>query len=360
MPLTRRTFLASLAAAGDPLEQVDVFTGGKDGYHTYRIPSLLVTKRGTLLAFIEGRKDDSRDHGDIDLLVKRSSDGGRTWSAQQIIHEEGGAAKVTIGNPCPVVDEGNGTIWLPFCRDNDDVFITSSSDDGVNWSKPKLITSAVKKPGWGWYATGPGVGIQLRHGRHKGRLVIPCDHGAEHEGKLARFSHVFFSDDRGSTWQLGGNSAPHTNESQVVERSDGSLLLNMRNHLGRDGGQPDLAGRRAIATSRDGGVTWSERQFDAALIEPVCQASLIRYHRKTLLFSNPASTKSRARMTVRLSRDEGKTWAMSKLLNEGMSAYSCLARLPDGSVGCLYERGRERYQELVTFARFPLSWLNRT
>lgn len=359
MPLTRRTFLASFAAAGgDGLTQTDVYVAGRDRYHTYRIPSLLATKKGTLLAFIEGRKDNARDHGDIDLLVKRSTDGGRTWYAQQTVYEEGGTAKVTIGNPCPVVDDRDGRIWLPFCRDNVDVFVTSSADDGLTWDKPRLITGEVKRPDWGWYATGPGIGIQLQRGRYKGRLVIPCDHGGEHEGKPARFSHVIYSDDRGRTWRIGGSAAPHTNECQVIERADGSLLLNMRNHLGREAGRQELSGFRAIATSKDGGATWSGREFDRTLIEPVCQASLFRYSREAVLFSNPASSTERIRMTVRLSRDEGKTWPVSKLIHEGPSGYSSLARLKDGSVGCLYERGhKDNYREMVTFARFPLSWL---
>lgn len=360
--LTRRAFLGSsvlgAAAAAGVVAEVTVYRAGEGGYHTYRIPSLLATRRGTLLAFIEGRRDDARDHGDIDLLVKRSTDGGRTWSAQQVVHEEGGTAKVTIGNPCPVVDERSGTIWLPFCRDNHDVMMTSSVNDGVTWAKPRVITEALKKPDWTWYATGPGIGIQLRAGKHRGRLVIPCDHGAQVDGKLARFSHVFYSDDRGRSWQFGGSAAAHTNECQVIERRDGSLLLNMRNHMGRDGGRKDLGGQRAIATSVDGGATWSERVYDPALIEPVCQGSLFRYDaRGTVLFSNPASAAARARMTVRLSRDEGRTWVASRLLYEGPAAYSSLARLADGSVGCLYERGREQYRETVTFARFPLAWL---
>ena len=126
----------------------DLFVSGEDGYHTYRIPALIVTKQGSLLAFCEGRKNNRRDHGDIDLLVKRSTDGGQTWSGQQVVYEEGGSEEITIGNPCPVVDQKTGTIWLPFCRDNKNVLMTHSIDDGISWAPPIDITTDVKKPEW--------------------------------------------------------------------------------------------------------------------------------------------------------------------------------------------------------------------
>ena len=207
------------------LSQADLFVSGEDGYHTYRIPALTVTRQGSLLAFCEGRKNNRRDHGDIDLLVKRSTDGGRTWSGQQIVYEEGGTEEITIGNPCPVVDRETGTIWLPFCRDNKDVLVTKSIDDGVSWSDPVDITADVKNPEWSWVATGPGVGIQLDHGPHKGRLLIPSDHGegsGEEGDERVQYSHVFYSDDHGETWQLGGTVAPHTDECQVIQTDDGT------------------------------------------------------------------------------------------------------------------------------------------
>ncbi len=354
------TLALNLAASASELAllQTDVFVSGKEGYHTFRIPSLLATRQGTLLAFCEGRKTSRSDHGDVDLVFKRSTDGGATWSPLAIVHEEGGTAKITIGNPCPVVDHATGTIWLPFCRDNVDVFVTHSIDDGHTWAQPTQITTAVKKPGWTWYATGPGVGIQLKAGAHAGRLIIPCDHGETIDGKAVKLSHVFYSDDHGKTWTLGGTVAPHTNECQAAELRDGSLLLNMRNHWAKEGGRADRANQRAIATSTDGGSTWSEPRFDTTLVEPVCQGSLIGHPRLPgkLLFSNPAST-SREKMTVRLSNDDGKTWPAARLLHSGPSAYSCLALLPDGNVACMYERGQRNSYETITLARFTLEWL---
>jgi sialidase-1 len=345
---------ASLAAGEPPL--VDVFASGNDGYHTFRIPSLVATPGGTLLALCEGRKSSRSDHGDIDLVLRRSGDGGKTWGPVELVYEEGGSKSITIGNPCPVVDETTGTIWLPFCRDNDDVFVASSSDDGRTWSAPRKITDQVKKPAWGWYATGPGVGIQLRRGPHVGRLVIPCDHRESIDGRAVMFSHVFHSDDHGRNWQLGGSVERHTDECQVVELPGGELLINMRNYWGRDGKRPDRAAMRATARSRDGGLTWSPLEFDAALVEPVCQASLIALadprnaDAPTLVFSNPASKEARRNMTVRASFDQGRTWPIARSIDPGSAAYSCLARLPDGRIGVLYERDNYARITLATIS----------
>jgi sialidase-1 len=361
MRISRRTFLLSapLLAASGPAEG-DVYRAGRDGYFSYRIPALLVTRRGTLLAFCEGRKNSGHDSGDIDLLLKRSSDGGRTWSPQQIVADRGAD---TIGNPCGVQDAKTGTIWMALTSNPGNltekqivakapggtrtVWMTHSVDDGATWDVPIEITAQVKEPDWTWYATGPGTGIQLRGGR----LVIPCDH-IRSDGTMV--SHVIYSDDHGHTWKLGGSAGEKTNECQVVELSDGSLLLNMRSYAGRR--------RRAVARSRDGGLTWQETQLDEALLEPVCQASLVRWPKRThgryrLLFSNPASLK-RERMTVRLSEDEGATWSASRLLYSGPSAYSSLAVLRDGDIGCLYERGAVKPNDSITFARFGLAWLH--
>lgn len=350
----------------------DVYVSGEDGYHTYRIPSLLVTKKGTLLAFCEGRKGGRGDSGNIDLLVKRSEDGGATWSRQQVVWDDGAN---TCGNPCPVVDERTGTIWLTMTwnhgqdtehqimqnagQDTRRVFVAHSDDDGGTWAQPREITETTKRPEWRWYATGPGVGIQLKHGPWQGRLLIPCDHSVvTPENPTGYNSHVIFSDDHGKTWQLGGVIRPAVNECQVVELTDGTLLMNMRNY-------DRTKNTRAIATSRDGGMTWSEVRHDPVLVEPICQASLVRYDlwpeggQDSLLFSNPAHGRTGVRrdMTVRLSRDGGKTWPIERLLWPGPTAYSCLAVRHDGTVACLFEGGRENPYERIVFARFGPPWL---
>lgn len=354
------------ALSGDSsVERVDVFVSGQEGYHTFRIPAVIATPKQTLLAFCEGRKTSSSDHGDLDLVLKRSSDGGRTWGPLELVYEEGGDAEITIGNPCPVVDASTGTIWLPLCRNNDQVLLTHSSNDGRTWTKPIDITSSVKKANWGWYATGPGVGIQLATGSHRGRLVIPCDHRGPVNGRQFTISHVFYSDDHGQSWQLGDSVGLHTNECQVVELNDGRLMINMRNYWGRHGKDATKAGMRAVSYSDDAGQTWSELEFHDTLVEPVCQASFLKYSAKPtenprLLFSNPASKKKRHQLTVRLSDDEGRSWPVSRVLHAGPAAYSCLVVLPKGSIGCLYEGGSMHPYEKLVFARFPVDWLNGT
>jgi len=362
LPVLLLTLNAILAGADSALFQTSVFRSGTEGYHTFRIPALMVTPRGTLLAFCEGRKTDRGDHGDIDLVLKRSADGGKAWGPIEVVYEEGGTKKITIGNPCPVIDRTSGRIWLPFCRDNDDVLVTYSQDDGKTWARPREITQDVKQPQWGWYATGPGVGVQLERGTHKGRLVIPCDHRDKEGSKPPMVSHVFYSDDHGETWKLGGSVAPHTDECQVVELQDGRLLINMRNYWGRHGGKPERGGKRAVAWSDDGGLSWSSLRFEKALPEPACEASFLRYtagpsSKNRLIFSNPASSKERVRVTVRLSYDEGESWPVSRLLHDGPSAYSCLAVLPDQRIACLYEAGDASAYESIRFARFTLDWL---
>ncbi|CAN5800734.1 sialidase family protein [soil metagenome] len=349
------------ASTAEESEKIDVFVNGTEGYHTFRIPAVIATKEGTLLAFCEGRKNSRADHGDIDLVLRRSEDGGRSWGPLEPVYEEGGDEEITIGNPCPVVDQFNGRIWMPFTRDNDDVFVIYSDDDGHTWAEPRKITDEVKRPVWTWYATGPGIGVQLQRGPHAGRLVIPCDHREPFEQATAKFSHVFFSDDHGQTWKLGESVSPHTDECQVVELTDGRLQINMRNYWERDGKRPEKGRMRAIATSADGGESWSELQFDSTLIEPVCQASLIRSESGTegqrgerLLFSNPASRTDRHLLTVRFSPDGGQTWPRSKVLHEGPAAYSSLIEQPDGSIGCLYEAGENHAYERIVFERFSL------
>ena len=351
------------AAQPDAPRLRDVFVAGEGGYHTFRIPSVIVTPQGTLLAFAEGRHGSAADSGDIDLVLKRSGDGGLSWSPLRVLVDNG---PNSASNPCPVVDRRTGTIWflstrnLATDRESDIIAGTStaaptvwtmnSGDDGLTWSTPVEITASVKTAGWTWYATGPGVGIQTR----SGRLVIPANH-AEYPGGTHR-SHLFFSDDGGKTWSLGASADPGTNESQVVELADGRLMLNMRNH------PPKSANFRMVATSTDAGRTLSSARADEALIEPPAQASILRYStaaaqdRNRLLFSNAASSR-RERLTVRVSYDEGTTWPVARALYDGPSAYSTLTVLPDRSIGVLFERGDKSPYEKITFARFTLAWL---
>ena len=354
-PPRRLPFAVLLAGActlqAASLPQVDVYRAGERGYHTYRIPALIATRKGTLLAFCEGRRNSAADSGNIDLLLRRSFDGGRTWGPVQTVVDAG---TDTAGNPTPVMERKTGNIFLLLTRNPGNVterqtgefdrtvWITRSTDDGATWAPPKDITPGVKQKGWTWYATGPGNGIQLK----SGRLVVPCDHNT---GPTERFSHIIYSDDRGETWKIGGIAEPMTNESAVVELPGGELVLNMRSYHGKN--------RRAVERSRDGGLTWGPLELDEALVEPVCQASMIALG-KLVLFSNPAAT-TRTRMTVRMSADGAHTWKAPRLLWEGPAAYSSLAELKNGRIGILYELGTAQPYERITFTGFDKGWLGK-
>lgn len=369
MLLPMLTMLGTLAAPGEVVPEAQpLFVSGQGRYHTYRIPALEVTDEGTVLAFCEGRRGSAGDTGDIDLLLTRSTDGGRTWSEPRVIWDDAGN---TCGNPCVVADREAGVVWLlstwnlgedhehaiiaGTSADTRRVFSLRSDDDGLTWSAPREITSDVKRDDWTWYATGPGSGIQLQRGPFRGRLVIPCDH--IEAGSNRYYSHVIYSDDHGATWQLGGSSPEHqANECEVVELAGGRLLLNMRNY--------DAATRRRQrALSGDGGLSWRDQRFDVALPEPICQASIERVRwpdgdrAGVIAFCNPASESSRAAMTLRLSFDEGDTWPASALLHAGPSAYSDLAMLADGRVACLYEAGSASPYESIVFQSPPLGSL---
>ncbi len=351
--------LAESASTGSLAQQV-LFAAGSGGYHTVRIPALAVTRAGTLLAFCEGRRDGLRDAGQIDILLRRSRDGGETWSDPQVVARRDG---MTCGNPAPVVDASSGIVWLPFCQNLADggedlicagvaprtVWLTRSDDEGATWVEPVEITSSVKRPEWTWYATGPCHGIQLA----SGRLLVSCDHVvgvALDRGADPQHSHVILSDDGGATWRIGGIVPEGTNESAAVELADGSVYINCRN--ARDAGTA-----RAVARSTDGGETFGELTRDEALVEPVCQASLERLDGgRAVLFANPASRK-RENLTVRLSGDGCRTWPSHRVLSAGPAAYSDLAVLPDGTICCLYERGDASPYEEIALARFDRTWL---
>lgn len=349
------------------LGKVDVFKSGEGGYDTYRIPVIIRTPEGDLLAICEGRRDNASDRGAINLLVKRSSDNGHTWGPAQVIWQDG---EHTCGNPCAVVDQKTNEIILLSTHNHGEdtevdliskrgkstrtVWVIRSSDDGRTWSNPEEITKNVKDSAWGWYATGPGVGIQIQDGPHAGRLVIPCVHsyddpnGKVRGGHYEYGSHAIHSDDHGKTWKLGGTIRPKVNECQVVELFDGkgTLLMNMRSYFERN--------RRTHAISHDGGLTWSSPRDVPELIEPVCQASIIRFGKNQLLFSNPAAI-GRVNMTIKASPDNGKTWSNGLPIHRTVSGYSSLIDMGNGQAGCLYECGDEIiYHERITFAWFNL------
>lgn len=342
-----------------------IFVSGTNGYNTYRIPALLSTEKGTILAFCEGRKNSKSDAGDIDVILRRSNDNGKTWLSQQIIWDD---SNNTCGNPSPIYDRVTGQIHLLITWNNGNdkekeiinetsidtrrIYITSSSNDGLSWTEPKEITNDVKESNWTWYATGPGAGIQIERGKYKNRLISPCDHIEAKTKKY--FSHIIYSDDHGKSWNLGGSSPKdQVNECQVVEISGNRLLLNMRNY---DRNKK----MRQIAQSKNGGETWHSQKFDEELIEPICQASLLHGSwndsglREFLAFSNPSDSVNRINMSIKFSFDEGNSWPVSRIIHKGASAYSDLNMISDNIIACLFESGKDNPYEEITFVSFPI------
>lgn len=370
---------STLANSAEPeLSKRDVFPPGLNGIARYRIPGIVVTSKGTVLAYAEARKNDSADWGEIEIHLRRSKDGGKTWEpAKHIAHSgdrfegnprkrEGGQREQTVNNPVAIVDHETGAIEFLYCINYARCFSMRSTDDGVTWSEPIDITAAFEpfrsKYDWKVIATGPGHGIQIR----SGRLVVPIwlAYGGMGDHKPSA-SGTVFSDDHGKTWQAGDIAVPDNgafgdpNETMVTELSDGRVMLVTRS--------VSEANRKLITTSLDGATNWTTPVFHAQLWEPICMASIAAYPSQpcTLIFSNPhslgldksgkeipAGRGKRQNLSIKLSRDDGKTWPISKTLDAGPSAYSDLAILPDGAILCLYEANNS-----IACARFNLDWI---
>jgi len=352
---------ATAALAGQqPLHHVDVFVSGKDGYAAYRIPAVEASPRGAILAFAEARKHNLADPGEkgqeIDLVLKRSTDGGATWSPMRIIEHSG--ELWSSGNPATVVDRSNGRVWVFYIRcrpgrgteaarpGTDDVANLArwSDDDGLTWSEPidqTRIARDMTDGKWGISVPGPGGAIQDR----RGRLIVPMWRYAP----WGNFAMV--SEDHGRTWQRG-SLVPFPeggDEDQLVELSDGRLLLDMRQQKGP---------HRWMATSTDGGRTWS-KPASGRKTTPVCCA-IERYTLKSagddrdrIVWTGPLGP-GRKTLVVRMSYDEGRTFANERLISEGPAAYSDMTLLKDKSVGVLWERADYRF---ITFTRLDRDFL---
>lgn len=340
-----------------------LFKDGMGGYEVHRIPAIVKTGEGTLLAFAEARKKRSNgDSGDIDLVVRRSEDGGETWSNLIMIWDD---AANTCGNPVPIVDEETGRIHLLATwnhgedkwgdltkgtgKDTRRPFYIFSDDDGKSWSAPEEITGAVKKPHWDWYGTGPVHGIQIQNGSHKGRLVAPCYFTVRQGDTRKDYSHVIYSDDNGATWIPGDSTAVGpVGECTVAELSEGRLMLNMRT---------SASFTRKISVSNDGGHTWSQPETDYNLVDPKCQGSLLSVldgNQPVLFFANAASAE-RNNMTIKMSIDEGETWTKSYAVHSGPSAYSDIVMIDEEHIAILFEGGINRPYEGLSFEIVPLS-----
>lgn len=347
---------------------VDVFSAGDGVYPNYRIPSLLVTEAGSVLALAEGRQSMS-DHAQNDIVLRRSVDGGMSWGPVVVLHDDGGNS---LNDPTALqVREGPhaGRVLVMYERypqgchvscvssgfgpTSVRVFTVHSDDDGLSWSQPVDVTAQVKPSSVAAFSVGPGVGIQKRRAPHAGRLVMPV-----HSGPGAWKVWSVFSDDGGDSWAHGleapaSQDPGHGNECQLVELTDGSLYLNSRSAGGTK--------HRKISHSADGGMSWSPLLDEPQLIEPEVMASVTRlsdpldgHPTARMLYAGPDSQTARVRGTVWLSYDEGASWPVSKLLYGAGYAYSVLGILDAHTIGVLFER--DGYAS-ISLARFSLEWL---
>jgi len=321
-----------------------VFTSGEEGYACYRVVSMVVTQQGTVLAFCEGRVNNCDDEGDIDLVMKRSTDNGETWSPLVTLENDG---LNPCKNPCPVVLP-SGRILLMWCwnksipsekdRTTRDVYITYSDDDGLTWAPSRNITSMVYRDNWEWYGTGPCHGFVKEREPHAGRVIIPARH---EEGRTS--SHILYSDDNGETWHIGAIAfRDQTTECTAVELSNGDVMLNSRN-----ANKEQLA--RVVHISSDGGETFDKMYLDTELPDAgACQGSILKHSfnettgKMNLLFSNPNHPDLRVNGTLKWSEDDGENWSKSFRYSNpypAFSGYSDIAIINGSDVAVLFESG---------------------
>lgn len=345
---------------------VAIRKAGEDGVHTYRIPGLTTTDKGTLIAVYDNRYKTSRDlPGNIDVGMSRSKDGGQTWEPMRVImdmgepHENNG-----VGDPAILFDPLSkkifvAALWSKGNRsiagsgpgltpdETGQLVIVESNDDGITWSAPVSITAQVKNPVWKIFFNGPGNGIVMKDGK----LVFPAQYW---DSASMPYSTIIYSDDHGRSWKAGTGAKSNTTESQVVEIKDGVLMLSMRDNRGKF---------RSISTTSDMGATWTEHPTSYNTLEdPVCMAGFMKASmnwegkaRDFLFFSNPASSHGRVNLSVRYSMDLGETWPSSQkvLIDERKSyGYSVMTKIDDNTIGLLYEGTGDLY-----FVRIPVNSL---
>ena len=359
--------------------ETTVFASGTNGYKTFRIPAIVRLPEGTILAFCEGRVNGPGDFGDNDLVMKRSTDKGLTWSALQVVADYG---SLQCSGPAPVFDDSDpafpkGRLFLFYntgtCKESEMLkgnglvrcMYKTSTDGGLTWSEPVEITKMVHRPNkpdidtafhfsddWRYYANTPGHALQLKDGMYKGRLYVSANHSAGPPQPAAGHyqAHGYYSDDHGKTFHISESVAsPGSNESMSVQLSGNGLMMNSRNQKGN-------IRARIVSLSSDGGSTWDTTYFDKNLPDPVCQGSVLnignRNGKKGIAFCNAADTTRRNHLTLRISSDEGLTWKRSWLIAsapEGYkgdySAYSDIVEMDKKRVGVLYEK--ENYSKIV-------------
>jgi len=337
-----------------------VFTAGENGYTFFRIPSVITLPGGRILAFAEGRRNSLSDSGIIDIVVRISDDGGRSFGPIRVVID---GVDGTAGNQCPVYDDETGKLLLLFNRNNADgpeplilqgkaprtVHITESADQGETWKEEREITAQTKKPLWTWHAMGPCHAVKLP----SGRIVIPCNHAVldEAKGQSGPYrSHTLFSDDHGATWQIGEGIHENTNECSLALRKDGKLLMNMRTF-------GELVGCRALAVSENDGVSFSHFRLEKNLPDPCCQGAMLAVEaggEQVILCSNSASPTERVNLSIHESHDGGETWSEGCLVSDKCTAYSDLTEPKAGQIGILYEMGEKMPYEKIEWTVYQI------
>jgi sialidase-1 len=375
---------ASSVASTPPIEETVVFENGQDGYQCYRIPAIVKAPGGQLLAFAEARRNNCGDFGDVDLVLKRSRDNGKSWGALEMVVDFGDNQ---AGNPAPVFDltdpayrkgrlflfYNTGTVHEADVRKGKairEVWYKTSPDNGRTWSEPVNITLQTSKPSaptlnpaynfkedWRSYANTPGHAMQMQKGKKRGRIFVAANHSAGPPQDHFRdySAHAFYTDDHGKTFQLSPTiDFAGGNEAIAAETPNGSLLVNFRNQSG----DPKY---RIQAFTLDAGESWSEVKVMESLPDPVCQGSMIdftpRRGKPVLILSNLNSQQKREKLTIRYSTDYGRTWSTGRELYGGPAAYSDLVVQKDNNIGVLYEK--DGYKKIV-YAQFDYAWLTKT
>ena len=380
--------LSALLIPAQDLTRQELFATGQGGYAHYRIPGIIVTRKGTILAYAEARKSLRGDWGTTDIVLRRSTDRGATWSPFRVIaavdgpkaknpvavvQKLGADEEVTYNNPVAIADRKSGAVHFLFCLEYMRAFYMRSDDDGQTFSKPVEITSVFDafRPEYPWkvLATGPGHGIQLRNGR----LLVPIwiSTGTGGHAHRPSVTSTIYSDDSGKTWKRGEIAVPDTpdqvfpSETAAAQLSDGRVMLNVRTE--------SKTHRRTVVTSPDGATHWSKPRFDPQLLEPICFGTILSLGGKRLVFANPdtldktgaaaepGKNRDRKNLTVQFSDDDGATWKSKRVMEPSWSGYSDLAQGSDGTIYHFYELGAKDGMAFQTaslqLAAFPLSWL---